>query len=112
MGEWRSRLARNAPFIALHNAQLVGFADLQADGYIDQFFVHHRWQGKGVGKLLMTTLETRAREMRLGELTSNVSITARPFFEARGFVVTCIQQVCGGTTTFINYRMAKALGPI
>jgi putative acetyltransferase len=107
---WRSRLAKNSPFIGLHGDQIVGFADVQENGHIDQFYVHHEWQGRGVGKLLLATIESTARARKLTELTSHVSITARPFFESKGFVVSTAQEVHLGAIAFTNFQMRKPLG--
>ncbi|HEY4921438.1 MAG TPA: hypothetical protein VII40_15150 [Xanthobacteraceae bacterium] len=38
------------------------------------------------------------------------SITARPFFEHRGFRVIAPQRVMRWAQEFLNYRMDKALG--
>lgn len=83
--KWTARISIIKPHIAVLNGKIVGYADIQADGYIDHFFVHGRFQGQGIGKALMETV--------LANLTSNtkayshVSITAKPFFERNGFKV-------------------------
>lgn len=41
------------PFIAEINGVVVGYSDLQSDGFIDHFFFHHEYQGMGVGKALI-----------------------------------------------------------
>jgi putative acetyltransferase len=106
---WRRRIESNNPFVCLHGDQIVGFADLQTTGYIDHFFVHCQWQGKGVGKRLFATLESTAEALELDEMTSNVSITARPFFAGRGFVVVAAQEVAIGDVSLRNFHMRKRL---
>lgn len=106
---WCRRIARNNPFVCVANEQVVGFADLQDDGYIDQFFVHCTWQGRGVGTKLYQAIETRAGHLRLPELSSNVSITARPFFHRRGFTLVASQEVRLGSVVLQNFRMRKTL---
>jgi putative acetyltransferase len=109
LDKWQSRIETSAPFVAVYEGTIVGFADLQDSGYIDQFFVHHRWQGKGVGKKLFAAIESDAVQRGFCELTSNVSITARPFFEARGFRVTLSQDVTVGSSVLRNFKMTKSL---
>ena len=50
---WQKRVSDMNPFIAELDGQVVGFADLQADGYIDHFFCHSDYQRVGVGRALM-----------------------------------------------------------
>ena len=38
------------PFVAIKDGRIVGYADIQPDGYIDHFFCHHEFQGQGVGR--------------------------------------------------------------
>jgi len=97
------------PFVAVIDEQIVGFADLQSDGLIDMFFVHHAWQRKGVGKVLLAEIHRRAEQMRLTELSSHVSITARPFFEAFGFQVVTPQLVSINRVALSNFFMNKRL---
>jgi len=36
------------PYVAVDGEKIVGYADIQADGYIDHFYCHHEYQGRGV----------------------------------------------------------------
>lgn len=84
---WYDRVKRNRPFVAMKDDEIVGFADVQPDGYIDQFFVSARWPKRGIGTLLMRHIRSVALEKGLAELTSHVSRTAEPFFLRFGFEV-------------------------
>ena len=75
------------PFVAELNGELVGYADLQANGYIDHFFVSGTHARRGIGSLLMKHLLGEAKALGLSELSSDVSRTAQPFYEKFGFVV-------------------------
>jgi putative acetyltransferase len=75
------------PFVAEIDGKVVGYADIQENGYIDHFFVSGRHPRQGIGTLLMETLESEANRLRLTELASDVSGTAQPFFERFGFHV-------------------------
>lgn len=87
MREWASRLRAKNPFVALLDNQIVGMAELDDTGFIDYFYVHPDFQGQGVGSTLLTTIESEARAMNLDALVADVSITAKDFFESRGFEV-------------------------
>jgi putative acetyltransferase len=84
---WAERVRGIAPFVALVDGAIVGYADVQPSGYIDHFYVAAFAGGQGVGGALMRRLFSRAEEWGLAELTSHVSITAQPFFARFGFEV-------------------------
>jgi putative acetyltransferase len=95
------------PFVALKEGKIIGYADIQSDGYIDHFYCHHEFQGQGVGRTLFATLEKVADENNINKMYSNVSITARPFFEAMGFSVEKEQFIQLGDQKLKNYRMVR-----
>ena len=107
---WAARISAMQPFVAEINGQIVGFADLQSDGYIDHFFCHVDFQGQGVGNALMNRIFEQAQEDHLERLYSQVSITAKPFFEHFGFEVIKQQQVDVRGQVLINYLMALSFG--
>lgn len=104
---WTRRMAQSEPFVAVHNEQIVGFADVQADGYIDYFFCHQDYQGKGVGKALMQHLLKMGRRYGVKRFYANVSITAKPFFLRSGFNIVTEQQVEIHGVTLTNFVMEK-----
>lgn len=106
---WRARIEGMCPFLCVHDGIIVGYAGLLASGQIDHFYVHHQWQRQGVGKQLLSAIESEAKAQGLSQLTSDVSITARPFFEAQGFVVTAPQEVTRGAVALRNFKMMKRL---
>lgn len=104
---WRERIKEINPYVAEHENQLIGYADLQKDGYIDHFYCHHEWQRKGVGTLLMQKIHDEANRRSLKRLYSNVSVTAKPFFIAKGFEVAQEQLVAVRGQQLKNYNMQK-----
>jgi putative acetyltransferase len=93
------------PFVVIEEGKIIAYADIQSDGYIDHFFCHHEFQGQGVGSALFGVLKKVAGERDLLEMYSDVSITARPFFEAMGFSVEKEQFIRLGDQKLKNYRM-------
>lgn len=104
---WQKRVDDMNPFIAELNGKIVGFADLQPDGYIDHFFCHAGYQGIGVGRLLMEHLIDRGRSVGIKRYHSQVSKTARPFYEHFGFSVVKEQQVNINGQLLTNFLMEK-----
>ncbi|HEV7280262.1 MAG TPA: GNAT family N-acetyltransferase [Pirellulaceae bacterium] len=106
--KWRSFEGRFA-IVAEAEGRIVGFADLEADGHLDRFFVHAEMQGRGVGRALLQELLREAERLSLPRIFADVSITARPFFERHGFVVLAEQSVEVRGERLTNYRMELAL---
>lgn len=104
---WSLRMAQSEPVVALYQQQIVGFADVQPDGYIDFFFCHHDFQGKGVGSALMKYLLKTGRRYGIKRFYANVSKTARPFFAHFGFVVVAQQHVDMNGVQLTNFLMEK-----
>jgi putative acetyltransferase len=88
---WCGRIAKINPFVALIDDEIVGYADVQPNGYIDHFFCHHQHQGKGIGKALINHLITTAKAQGIEKLWADASETAKPFFVHFGFTVVKAQ---------------------
>lgn len=84
---WARRMQGIAPFVIERDGEIVAYADVQANGYIDHFFVAAHANGLGVGRRLMERIHERARKLGIAELTSEVSRTAQPFYIHFGFEV-------------------------
>ena len=110
MGLWAHLVQRIRPFVAERNNEVVGYADVQPDGYIDHFFVSGSHPRQGIGTRLMTRIHEEARSLGLTELTANVSKTAEPFFALHGFQVVERQFPVRRGVTLQNALMRKALG--
>lgn len=84
---WLCRVKALHPFVVEVGREIVGYADVQPDGYIDHFYVSGAWAGKGVGTLLMKRIHEEARLSGVTALTARVSKTAEPFFLRQGFEI-------------------------
>jgi len=107
--EWCSRLQRTQPLLALAGSELVGFAELEANGHIDCFYTAFNWQNKGVGGVLLKAIEREAVTLGLPRLYAEVSITAKDFFLRKGFTFDAerIVEIRGEQLT--NYAMSRRL---
>lgn len=108
--EWSRRIHALSPMVAVLDGTIVGYADLQSDGYIDHFYCHSDYQGQGIGKALMQQLFALGEQRSIQRYYSHVSITARPFFERFGFRVIKQQQVAIRGQTLTNFVMEKLAG--
>ena len=78
---WKELLAYNQYVGAFDEHDcLVGFASMNKDGYLHSMFVHKDFQHKGIATQLLWEVERIARQYGVVHITSEVSLTARPFF--------------------------------
>ena len=70
--------------------QIVGFADMDSTGYLDRLYVHKDFQRHRIASELCDRLE---QAVDAENFTTHASITAKPFFEKRGYKVVREQQV-------------------
>ncbi|WP_412480940.1 GNAT family N-acetyltransferase [Azonexus sp. IMCC34839] len=106
---WVNRVREIRPFVAEIGNDIVGYADVQQDGYIDQFFVSGTHARQGIGTRLMARIHDEAMSLGLTELTSDVSKTAEPFFALHGFQVVERRFPIRRGVTLQNAFMRKVL---
>lgn len=109
LNTWSISLRQNITYVAEINDCLVGFSDMTVEGHLDRLYVHKDFQGQGVASALVNKLEMKARELDLHEMDTEASITARPFFERRGYQLIEKQSVERKGVLLVNYRMSKKL---
>lgn len=101
--KWNQSLQEHYSIVAVENEVIVGFGDIDKTGYLDRLFVHADYQGKGIATAICDQLEQTVKE----NITTHASITAKPFFEKRGYQVVKEQQVERQGIFLTNYVMAK-----
>lgn len=101
--KWNLSLQEHYSIVAVENDVIVGFGDIDKTGYLDRLFVHADYQRKGIATAICDQLELAVGE----NITTHASITARPFFEKRGYKVVKEQQVERQGFFLKNYVMTK-----
>ncbi|WP_391119802.1 GNAT family N-acetyltransferase [Psychrobacillus sp. L3] len=104
---WKESLGQNITYVAKVNNKIVGFSDLTQSRQLDRLYVHKEYQGKGIATALVDMLESQAKKLNLLEIDTEPSITAKPFFEQRGYKVICTQIVERIGVNLTNYQMIK-----
>jgi len=107
--KWEKRLKSNYSIIAKNDRQIVGFGELTKAGHIDMLYVHKDHQGQNIGRDIIERLTDKAKEIGIQELTTDASITARPFFEKQGFKAIAQQTPIRNGIEFINFKMTKKI---
>ncbi|WP_269477295.1 GNAT family N-acetyltransferase [Hominibacterium faecale] len=101
--KWNQSLQEPYSIVAVDNEIIVGFGDVDKDGYLDRLFVHADYQGKGIATAICKQLEQAVE----GKITTHASITAKPFFEKRGYKVMKKQEVERQGIFLTNFVMEK-----
>lgn len=104
-------LVNNLYFIVAENekSQIVGFASIRKDGYLHSMFIHKDYQRQGIASLLYHDIESFAYKNNIQLIFSEVSITAKGFFEKQGFKVDEEQMRRANKLYLRNYKMSKNL---
>lgn len=108
---WAVRFEGSLAWMALSDGVVAGFCVLKRSGLVDMMFSHPGFQGRGIASALLAQAEAAALDLGLSTLRTEASLTARPFFLARGFRVLRRQRVSLRGQDFTNFRMEKTLGP-
>ena len=103
---WHARYSASYTLIALQEDKIIGFGNMDSN-YLDMLYVHKDHQRQGVATALCDALEKAAAG---NVITVHASITAKPFFEQRGYHVISSQTVICRGVEMINYIMEKDLG--
>lgn len=88
--------------VAEINEEIVGFGSITNSGYLDLLFVHKDYQGCGIATALCNELEKG-----FSIIVTYASITAKPFFEKRGYKVIKEQEVERFGVKLKNYKMQR-----
>ncbi|MFI2753789.1 GNAT family N-acetyltransferase [Cellulomonas sp. P22] len=102
---WTSRRETSRTCVACVDGRVVGFTDVDGQGYVDMMFVDPDHGGRGVAGALLGWVVDVARREGVTELSTHASLTARPFFEAHGFVVERAQRPVLRGVELVNFVM-------
>lgn len=104
LAAWDASFIAHHTLVAEEDGIILGFADMASDGYLDRLYIHKDHQGRGIATALCDALEDACPASRF---TSHVSLTARPFFEKRGYRAVKAQQVERHGILLPNFVMEK-----
>ena len=106
---WANLIKEQHVLLAISDGKIAGFSSLRDGDYPDFMYVHKDCQRMGVAETLLKAIEQKALEMGCTVITSDVSKTARPFFERKGYTVLAEQVNQRQGVELINYKMKKDL---
>lgn len=103
---WNISFLSHTTLIAVERGKITGFGDIDSTGYLDRLYVHKNFQRCGIASAICDALESSVHA-RL--FKTHASITARPFFEKRGYHTVKEQTVMRKGISLTNYVMEKYL---
>jgi len=107
--KWLDKIINQYFLVAKMDGKIVGFASLEDNSLVDMLYVHKDFQGKGIAQKLISVLERKAEINHSEKIMSNVSLTARSFFEKNGFTVVKEQKNTINDVPIPNLKMVKKL---
>ena len=106
---WDNKLLHGCAVVAEKDGTIIGFGSIKLPSYFDMLYVHKEYQRVGVATLITNKVEKSFLNNRITIITTDASITAKPFFEKRGYVVLKEQSVEIRGQHLTNYKMQKRL---
>lgn len=106
---WIEVIRTQIVLLAIKQEKIAGFGSLKDGNYIDLLYIHKDLQRQGIANKILTSLELKAQKQLTRTLMADVSITAKPFFEKRGFLTIREQHNLRLGVELINYKMEKSL---
>lgn len=104
--KWNERFINSRTLVAVDGSMVIGYGNIDKTGYLDHLYVHKDYQRKGVATLLCDALEACVKGQAV---TVHASITAKPFFEKRGYRVIKQQEVKRQNVLLTNFLMSKII---
>lgn len=103
--EWNKSFLEHHTIVAEENI-ITGFGDIDSSGYLDRLYVHKDFQRQKIATAICNILENSVSSEKI---TAYASVTAKPFFLSRGYIVIRQQQVSRKGICLTNYIMEKSI---
>jgi putative acetyltransferase len=107
VGAWVNRLGTGGAFVAEVSGAIAGFVRVEDTGFVDLLYVHPKYERSGIARQLFEVACSWAVSHGARRFESEVSLAARPFFEAMGFRLVREQSIERKGVSLQNFRMAR-----
>lgn len=105
--KWNKSLKDEYFIVAEVEGIIAGFSSLKNKEYLNLMYVHKDYTRKGIASILYKNIKAKSKEYGIEKLSADVSKTARPFFEKKGFRVIKENINVIENETIINYKMIE-----
>lgn len=106
---WQNSLEKNYTIVVEMNNHIVGFGNIGGTGYIDRLYVDYHYLGQGIASCILDELEKYALKEGVVYMNTSASITAKDFFERKGYIVLKEETVERRGVRLKRYLMEKKL---
>lgn len=103
LAAWDRSFREHFTVVAEEGGCVVGFGDMAPSGYLDRLYVHAGFLRRGIATALCDQLEASVQ----GDIVTQASLTAKPFFAKRGYQVVRVQEVVRQGIALTNVVMKK-----
>lgn len=104
--EWDRSFCEHYTVVCAEGKIILGFGDIDKTGYLDRLYVHKDFQRRGIASALCDELE---KAVDAPQIITHASITAKGFFEKRGYIAVREQQVVRSGISLTNFVMVKGI---
>ena len=104
---WNASFLEHHTVIAEDASVIVGFGDMDDNGYLDRLYVHKDYQNRGIASAIINELEKQAFLRGVFRFSTHASITAKPFFEKQGYKTLSENIVIRHNIRLTNFIMEK-----
>lgn len=106
---WINRIVQQYFVVAEANGLITGFSSLENNNYVDLMYVHKDFQKQKIAQTLLRDIELKAIQLGAKQLSTDASITAKPFFAKQGFATEKENKFELNGVVISNFRMVKSL---
>ncbi len=112
LSDWDISFLKRNTIIAEMEGKIVGFGDMDSNGYLDRLYVHHKYQRRGIATAIVEALEEQAMAKGIFFFTTDASTTANPFFEHHGYYPVRKNVVVRNGIELMNVTMEKRVSKL
>jgi len=106
---WQNVIQQHYALVLELDHKIVGFSSLESGSHVYFMYTHKDYCNQGIASRLYERIEKESIRQSSHTITADVSMTARSFFEAKGFQVLKENNNKIDQVSIINYTMIKPL---
>ncbi|MEM6829612.1 MAG: GNAT family N-acetyltransferase, partial [Bacteroidota bacterium] len=103
---WKNFIVDQYFIIAETDGKMAGYSSLKNGNYVNLMYVHKDFLRQGIAGRIYEKLKGESLRLGFHQLTSDVSKTAQPFFETKGFKVIRENKNVIDGIAIVNYHMS------